>query len=126
MARRHGDLSDAQAQQVKRDMQKRRARQYEDDLAMLMGQPWGRRLVYRMLFEVGGLTKPSFDGGIKCGIAAGQFMARNEGIREMAGRIFEDVQKFTPEQYLTMMGEEISSRQKELRYSSTHTPNNQE
>lgn len=109
-------LSEKQQKERLRAVESKRKLDHETDLRALMGEPWGRRFVYWLVFELGRLEAPSFDPAIKDGVCAAIHQARNEGFREMASAIMGRLQTETPEQYMAMLAEHIQARQVDLAF----------
>jgi hypothetical protein len=85
------------------------------DLEELLRQSWGRRLYYRLVFEMGRLEAPSFEPGLADGACAALHMARNEGIREVAQRLAREAQLHCPEHWTLMLQERVAAAAEEAR-----------
>jgi hypothetical protein len=109
-----GKLSDNQYQQVLRDIRKRQDRQREADLRSMMAQEWGRRLCHWLVFDLGKLQTSSFNPSIKDGYCAALHSARSEGARDFAIELHNEVQRLAPQQFLTMMSEQVRDLQADL------------
>jgi hypothetical protein len=66
--------------------------QRDGDLRNLLSQDWGRRLVYWLVFDVGGMCAGSFDETKRDGNNTGMFTAYNEGRRAAGIDIFNRVE----------------------------------
>lgn len=116
MSAGQGKLTDKKYQSAKRDIERRRKRQFSDDLVSFMGETWGRRLAYWMCFELGNIHGNSFAPSIKDGVCSALHTAHSEGRREMAGEILAYIQEVAPGAHLAMMQEQIRDRQEELAF----------
>jgi hypothetical protein len=124
----HGKLSDPQYQERRRQSQRRRERQRHDDLCALMGQEWGRRLVYWLIWGdpcdqrpseyLGRLTSDVFDTGIKDGLCSALLAARVDGARAAAIEFHNLIERATPELFVRMVGEQLESRARDLALDS--------
>jgi hypothetical protein len=108
VSRPEGHLSDPGAQERLRALDRRLDAIEAADLDELLRHDWGRRLYYRLVFEMCLLESGSFEPGIKDGIAAGLHMARNEGIREVGQRLAREAQAVSPELWSRMLLERIA------------------
>lgn len=85
------------------------------DLEELLRQPWGRRIYYRIVFQLGNLYSESFDPAIKDGMCAALHMARNEGIRWAGRRLAQEAQELCPDQWNQMLAERVAAAAEEAR-----------
>ncbi len=112
MDQRHA--TDAQYQDRVRNLERRRERQHAEDLRWFMAQPAALRVAYRWIYELGRLEAASFEPAIRDGVMAFGLTARNEGIRELAASIKEEMQRANPGNWVRMIEEEIRAREADL------------
>lgn len=84
-----------------------------DDLGLVLRTESGRRFYYRLVYEVGGLESPVYEGGIKPNIEIN--MAYREGIRSVASWLKEEAQAHFPEQWRMLINERLSRAEQEAR-----------
>lgn len=108
-----GSLANPAAQDLERELDRKLSAIELADLEELLRQPWGRRLYYRLVFEVGNLESASFDPAIKDGICAAIYMGRNEGIRWMAGVLRDEAVGSFPELWTLMLQERVAAAAEE-------------
>lgn len=104
------DVSDEAQQAALAELDVDEGRLAVEDLERLMSEPWGRRVLYRVVFLVGRLNASSFEPRIKDGMAAALHMARNEGLREGAAVFAEEAQRFFPDLWDLMVAERQRAR----------------
>ncbi len=109
---RQGPLSDAQLQERLRVFQNAREIERREDVRELMSHPWGRRLAYWLVYELGGLHGEAFAAEIKHG--AEQHTAYRLGRQSLARSFLTAAQEIAPQDYLAMMAEQIRARQADL------------
>lgn len=99
----------------------RRQEQRGEDLRALMSTEWGRRIAYWQIYELSGVTRRSYNAGIKYG--AELSMAHGEGMREVGLELLRLVKETAPDQYLAMMAERIQASQDERKMADGRKPN---
>jgi hypothetical protein len=102
-----GQAADPQFQGRIDALQEQKKRWLEQDVATLLQHPWGRRLAYHIVFELGRLEAPSYD-------TDPVVMARNEGIREMASAFKHLLFVSNSDNYMLMLKEQIEAQQAAL------------
>lgn len=102
-----GHLANPAAVEAERQVDRDRARLHLTDLEWAMRDERGRRLIYWLVFERGMLESSSFEPKIKDGLCASIHMARNEGIREFAIALAQEIQKEYRDLWLVMLDERL-------------------
>lgn len=97
--------SDARAQREEDRVMRDRLEKSEEqtDIAALMGEPWGRRVVHRMLGEAG-VFRASYEKGDP------YHTAFREGARNIGNWLLSQIISETPEQYAAMLKENSNAR----------------
>lgn len=97
----HEDLNDQQAQEAaakaRKDRNKLLAQQERADVKWLMGQPRGRRIIWRQLAKAG-VFRTSFNTNA-------MQMAFNEGSKNAGYELLAMVNEVAPDKYLDMVKE---------------------
>jgi hypothetical protein len=87
VSERQGHLGNPRAQDLLREQDRDFLALEDADVEWLLQHEEGRRIAMRLVYVLLRLDSPSFEPGIKDGIAAALHTARNEGMRE-AGTVF--------------------------------------
>lgn len=83
------------------DSAQKKRETFESDLRWLMGDPRGRRLVFRLLSEIR-MFQTTFDPGIKDPEVN---MVFREGQKNVGYKILSDINKVCPKSYFEMLQE---------------------
>lgn len=79
----------------------RKREQFESDFTWLMCDPRGRRLMFRLLSEMG-IYKCTFDAGVK---ETALEMAFREGQKNLGYKLMRDINTLCPDAYFEMLKE---------------------
>ena len=114
-----GNMSNEQYQARARHLLKRQEMQREEDLKALMAQPWGRRVAWWLIFDVGRLQAETFQmsgemSAAKDGLCGALLTARNTGRQAVARELQENIRAASPGDWLKMYEEEIRTTAAEL------------
>jgi len=96
-----------------RGSEKHRVVEQRQDIVTLMSEPWGRRVMYRLIYEVSGVLDGCFNFNIKDGASSAQYAAHADGRRSIGAALLKECQKTAPQQYVMMM-EEANHRAQQL------------
>lgn len=108
MTRRTGPLADEVAIAEARRKEKLAQAQWVADLVSVLSTPAGRRLYYRIVFEIAGAVRASFHN-------SGSVMAFQEGRRDVGLTLATEAQDNAPLLYIEMLSENMErDRQKAL------------
>jgi hypothetical protein len=72
--------------------------QWKDDFRYVMDNPRGRRVIYKIIFNLAGVERSSFN-------PSGSVTYFNEGMREVGLELMRQLQNLHPELYLRMLEE---------------------
>jgi hypothetical protein len=91
---------DPAAQEEMQKYEKLQEEQYRSDLKTVMETPQGRRVLYRVVFQLAAVESLSYTGSSE------QTFFR-EGRRDVGISLMRELQDELPEQYLTMLSEAV-------------------
>lgn len=98
------DETERREERRNRELQRRKEQQ-DTDLRVAMSSVEGRRLIWRILDEIAGVTEPSYTAGDT------HETARREGRRSVGLDLLTEVQRIEPSRFVQMMNEEMQRRQ---------------
>jgi hypothetical protein len=104
---RQGPLGKVEAQRGAKEAEKLRREVELSDLQDVMALPAGRRVLYRIVYEIAGAESLSYTGSAETYF--------REGRRDVGLTIRSEMQDNFPELYLRMIAEKTASHQEDLR-----------
>lgn len=108
------EQSERQRSKVLDEFQKRKEKALNEDIQQVMSHPFGRRMVYWLIWSECGVMDGTVDSSIKDGMCAALLSWRYEGKRDVGMNLIEILKKVCLDKYVLMIQESTSDLQKEL------------